>query len=106
MGSKVWSFCDNVIIECFQCNFFQRKFAVTSVMKIYTKMWEFWVHLDYNHFYIPLISKYGKFQPQTIFLGNNNPFSIKPTVVRDKIPEKKHQYLRFEISLLFSKWAK
>ena len=56
-------------------------------MKIYTKMWEFWVHLDYNHFYIPLTSKYGKFQPQTIFLGNNNPFSIKPTVVRDKIPE-------------------
>ena len=58
-------------------------------MTIYTKMWEFWVHLDYNHFYIPLTSKYGKFQPQTIFLGNNNPFSIKPTVVRDKIPEKK-----------------
>ena len=24
--------------------FFQRRFAVTSVMKIYTKMWELWLH--------------------------------------------------------------
>ena len=37
--------------------FFQRKFALASVMKIYTKMWELLVHLDYDHFYIPLISK-------------------------------------------------
>ena len=37
-GSKVWPFCDNVIIEFqfqFPMQFFQRKFAVTSVMKIY-----------------------------------------------------------------------
>ena len=56
----------------------QRKFAVTSVLKIYSKMWELRMHPDYNHF-IPLTSKKGKFQPQTKAIsGNNNPFSIKP----------------------------
>ena len=39
--------------------------------------------------YIPLTSKQGKFLPQTnIFSGNNNPFSIKPTVVWIKVSEK------------------
>ena len=39
------------------------------------------MHPDYDHLYIQFTSKEGKFQPQTnIFLGNNNPFSIKPTV--------------------------
>ena len=39
--------------------------------------------------YIPLTSKQGKFLPQTnIFPGNNNPFSIKPTVVWIKVSEK------------------
>ena len=28
-------------------------------MKIYTKMWELWVHPDYDHLYIPLTSKQG-----------------------------------------------
>ena len=53
-------------------------------------MWELWVHQDYDHFYIPLTFKWGKFQSQTnIFPGNNNPFSIKPiTVVWIKIFEK------------------
>ena len=37
--------------------FFQRKFAVTSVMKIYTKMCELCVHPDYDHFYIQLTLK-------------------------------------------------
>ena len=69
-------------------------------------MWELFVHQDYDHLYIPLTSKYGKFQPQTIFLGSNNPFSIKPTVVWVKVSEKKHQCFWFEISLPFSKWAK
>ena len=36
---------------------FQRKFTVTSVIKIYTKMWELWVHSDYDHLYIPLTFK-------------------------------------------------
>ena len=41
--------------------------------------------------YIPLTSKKCKFQPQTsIFPENNNPFSIKPTVVWVKISEKKN----------------
>ena len=40
--------------------------------------------------YIRLTSKKCKFQPQTsIFPANNNPFSIKPTVVWVKIFEKK-----------------
>ena len=40
--------------------------------------------------YIPLTSKKCKSQPQTsIFLENNSPFSIKLTVVRVKISEKK-----------------
>ena len=73
-------------------------------------MWELWVHPDYDHLYIPLTSKYGKFQPQTnVSPGNSNPFSIKTgTVVWFlKISEKKnHQFSRFEISLPFSKWAK
>ena len=84
--------------------FFLRKFAVTSVRKIYAKMQESWLHSDYHHLYIPLIFKYGKFQTQTnIFPENNdNPFTIKPTVVRVKISEK-HQPFRFDISLSFSK---
>ena len=41
--------------------------------------------------YIPLKSKKFKFQPQTsIFPGNSNPFSIKPTVIWVKIFEKKN----------------
>ena len=36
---------------------FQRKFAVDSAIKNYTKMWESWMHPDYNHLYIPLTSK-------------------------------------------------
>ena len=41
--------------------------------------------------HIPLASKEGKFQPQTsIFPVNNNPFSIKPTVVWVEISEKKN----------------
>ena len=45
--------------------FFLRKFAVTSVVKIYPKMWELCMYPDYDHFYIPLTSKYNKFQPKT-----------------------------------------
>ena len=48
----------------------------------------FWSFTDYDHLYIPLTSKKGKFQSQTIFLRNTNPFSIKPTVVQVKISEK------------------
>ena len=41
--------------------------------------------------HIPLTSKKCKFQPQTsIFPENNNPFSIKPTIVWVKISEKKN----------------
>ena len=34
----------------------ERKFAINSVMKIYSKMWELCMHPDYHHF-IPLTSK-------------------------------------------------
>ena len=42
-------------------HFFQRKFAVTSVIRIYSKMWESCMHPDYGHLYIPLTSKKGKY---------------------------------------------
>ena len=45
---------------------FHLKFAVTIFIKVYSKMWGLWMHLDYDHFYIPLTSKQGKFQPQAI----------------------------------------
>ena len=34
----------------------QKKFDVTSVLKIYAKIWELCLHPDYDHF-IPLTSK-------------------------------------------------
>ena len=68
---------------------------------MYSKMWELCMHLDCDHFYISLTFKKGKFQRQTnIFPGNNNPFSIKSTVVWVKLSEKKkHEFFRFEISI-------
>ena len=64
-------------------------------------MWDLCMHPDYDHLYIPLTYKKGKFQPQTnIFFGNNNSFSIKLTVVWVRISEKRnYQFFRFEISL-------
>ena len=50
---------------------------MTSVLKIYSKMWELYIDLDYDPFN-PLISKLGKFLSQAnIFSGNSNHFSIK-----------------------------
>ena len=37
--------------------FLKIEFAVNSVIKISAKMWELWVHPDYDHLYIPLTSK-------------------------------------------------
>ena len=55
--------------------FFERKFTLTSVIKIYSKMYELCMHPDYDQWYIPLTSKEDKFQPQNnIFPGNSNPF--------------------------------
>ena len=36
--------------------FFRRKFAVTSVMSIFTKIYNLQVYSDYDHMYIPLTS--------------------------------------------------
>ena len=36
--------------------FFHLKHAVTSVINIYSEMWELWMYLDYNPLYIPLTS--------------------------------------------------
>ena len=71
----------------------QRKFAVTSVIKIYSKMWGLCMHPDHDHF-IPLTSKYGKFQLQNnIIPGNYNPFSIKPYCCMGwDFWKKKHQF--------------
>ena len=49
------------------------------------------MHPDCDHFVYSITSKKCKFQPQTsIFPGNNNSFSIKPTAVWIKISEKKY----------------
>ena len=45
--------------------FFHLKFAVTSIVKTYSKMSVLWMHLVYDHLCTPLTSKQGKFQPQT-----------------------------------------
>ena len=58
--------------------FFQRKFAVTSVAKIYSKEWELCMYPGYDRFYIALTSIYGKFHQQTNILpGNNNRSWVK-----------------------------
>ena len=62
-----------------------RDFAVTSVLKIYCKIWELCLHQDYDHF-VPLTSKQGKFQSQTIATL----FLLSLTVVWVEISEKKH----------------
>ena len=70
---------------------FERKFALNSVIKIYSKMWELCMHPDYDYLYIPLTSEKDKFQPQTnIFLGNNNPISIKPNRKKLILPIEKY----------------
>ena len=56
------------------CNFSYKNLA--------TKMWELCMYLVYDHFYIPLTSKSGKFQSQTII------FFVEPTVVLVKNSEK------------------
>ena len=68
------------------------KFAVTSVMKIYTKCGN---DGCIGTMIICIFHQLG------ILLRDNNPFSIKPIVVQVKISEKKHQFFRFEISLPF-----
>ena len=56
------------------CNFIYKNLA--------KKTWELCMHLVYDHFYIPLTSKSGKFQSQTII------FFVEPTVVLVKNSEK------------------
>ena len=66
------------------------------------------MHADYDHFVCSItFQKKYKFQPKSsIFSRNNNPFSIKPTVVWVKIFEKKNiSFFRFVILLQqASKW--
>ena len=79
---------------------FPEKICCNFSYKIYSKVSEWCIHPDYDYLYIHLTSTSGKLQPKTnIFPGNNNPFSIKPTVVWVKISEKNHQFFRFDISL-------
>ena len=56
------------------CNFIYKNLA--------KKTWELCMHLVYDHFYIPLTSKSGKFQSQTII------FFVEPTAVLVKNSEK------------------
>ena len=95
---------DLVVVGCFLCvcfghyfsrkklvlinlmQFFSRKFTVTSVIKIYMKMLEFWVHLDFAYsmnFQIRQILSTNQH-----FSGNYNDFSTKHTLALVKISEK------------------
>ena len=75
------------------------KFRVTSVIKIYPKMWK----LRYNHYNIPLSSK-CKFKIQTnVFPGNNNAFTIKSTVVWVSISKKNTNF--FTLKPLYNRLA-
>ena len=61
-------------------------------------MWELCMQPNYDDLYIPWNSKYDKFPPQTnIFLGNDNIFSIKPTVVWVNISEKTTIFLFWDL---------
>ena len=73
------------------------KFAVSSVIKIHSNIQELCMRPDYDHLYIPLSSKYGKFQP-TLFLGKAT-LLFKVTAVQIKISEKNDQFFRFETLL-------
>ena len=80
--------------------FFQRTFAVTSVIKIYSKVSELCMHPDYDHLHIYLTSTLRQTAASNQHLSRKKkPFSIKPTVVQVKISGKNHQFFRFEISL-------
>ena len=41
-------------------------------------MWELWMHLDYDYFYIPSTSTWGKFQLQTILFLMKKAYSFFP----------------------------
>ena len=80
---------------------FHLKFAVTIFIKVYSKMWGLWMHLDYDHFYIPLTSKQGKFQPQAII------FPVKKAYCCVVKISEKNNFFQFEILLLQpNKWKK
>ena len=80
--------------------FFQRKFGVISVIKNYSKLWQLWIYLDYDHLYIPLTSKKGKFQHKpTFFVWITTLFLLSLLLCGSRFLKKKHQFFRFEISL-------
>ena len=77
--------------------FCHRKFNVTSVIKIYTKMQKLWVHLDSDHLYIPLTSKQDKFSHKaTFFLEIATLFLLVILLWGSRL---KHQYFSFGFSL-------
>ena len=69
--------------------FLQRKFAVTSAIKIYTKMWELWVHPDYDHLYIP--NNGNSSHKPTYFLGITTLFLLNLTLLCGPSFWKKYQ---------------
>ena len=68
--------------------YFQRKFAVTSVIKIYSKICELCKLLTWPFLYSINLKKCQIQATWQHFHGSNNPFSIKSTVVWIKISEK------------------
>ena len=76
-----------------------RKCSVTSAIKIYSKMRELCMHPDYDHLYIPLTSKKGKFQPQTFFLGITTLFLLSLLLCSSRFLNKNHEFFQFKIPL-------
>ena len=82
---------------CLRCVYFGHNFSckklvlinLNAVIKIYSKMWKLCMHVDHDYFVYSINFKRCKLQSQTsIIAGNNNPFSIKPSVEWVKISEK------------------
>ena len=55
------------LLWTYKRQFFQGKFTVTSIIRVYTKMYELLVNTAYDHQYISLTPKKGKFHSQAPF---------------------------------------
>ena len=84
-GSKVWSFCDNVITECHQCNFPEKIFYNFSYKKFILKCWNYGKLSGLWSFACSINFKIRQIPSKNHFFENNNTSSIKPTVVLVKI---------------------
>ena len=67
--SDIYFSCKKIGVNQLKCNFSRKNLVWLQLQKFIVKLC---MHTDYDHFYIPVTSKKGKFQPKTnIFPGNN-----------------------------------